>query len=175
MEETEVAVKPENHYVDNVKFYNDFVAFREANKERVAAGLRPNIPNSIGEAILKICTRLSYRYNFVNYPFREDMVSDAIANCITYIWNFDPEKSKNPFSYYTLVAYRAYLRRIKKEREIWKGKQKYIDHLKVDIFDMGNNKPSDEDDGLSKELNAAFGEFADDPVIAGGDGGGEDD
>jgi hypothetical protein len=59
---------------------------------------KPPIPNYLGECFLKIATHLSYKPNFVNYMFREDMISDGIENCVQYIHNFDPEKSKNPFA-----------------------------------------------------------------------------
>ena len=66
---------------------------------------KPPIPNYLGECFLKIATHLSYKPNFVNYMFREDMISDGIENCVQYIHNFDPEKSKNPFAYFTQVIH----------------------------------------------------------------------
>ena len=57
------------------------------------------------------------------------MVGDAIENCITYINNFKPEKSNNPFSYFTQIAYFAYLRRIAKEKKVTKLKAKYVQNL----------------------------------------------
>ena len=72
--------------------------------------------NYIGECFLKIATHLSYRPNFINYMYREDMIGDGIENCIQYIHNFDPEKSSNPFAYFTQIVYYAYLRRIAKEK-----------------------------------------------------------
>ena len=46
---------------------------------------KPPIPNYLGECFLKIATHLSYKPNFVNYMFREDMISDGIENCVQYI------------------------------------------------------------------------------------------
>ena len=63
----------------------------------------------LGECFLKIATHLSYKPNFVNYMFREDMISDGIENCVQYIHNFDPEKSKNPFAYFTQIIHYAFL------------------------------------------------------------------
>ena len=77
---------------------------------------RPRVPNYIGECFLKIATHLSYKPNFVNYMFREDMICDGIENCVQYIKNFDPEKSSNPFAYFTQIIHYAFLRRIQKEK-----------------------------------------------------------
>ena len=66
---------------------------------------KPPISNYLGSCFLKIATHLSYKPNFVNYMFREDMISDGIENCVQYIHNFDPEKSKNPFAYFTQVIH----------------------------------------------------------------------
>lgn len=154
--------KAPSHYVDNVKFWNDFVQFRIDNAERVARGERPIIPDSIGKPILEICTRLSYRFNFINYHFREEMVGDALINCVNYIWNFDPEKSKNPFSYFTLVAFRTFIRRIQKEKKIMETKMKFIEHMKIDIFNMGDINAVDNDQiQMQREIEAVLGGVAD--------------
>ena len=82
---------------------------------------RPPVTDYIAESFLKIAEHLSYRPNFMNYHYREEMVGDGIENCLMYAHNFDPEKSKNPFSYFTQIIYFAFLRRIEKEK-----KQSYI-------------------------------------------------
>lgn len=162
MKDQDIPEKNPTHYVDNPKLWNDFIQFRIDNAERVAAGLRPNIPDSIGKPILEICTRLSYRFNFINYAFREEMVGDAIEVCIRYIWNFDPEKSKNPFSYFTLVAFRAFVRRIQRERKMSDTKMKYIEHMKIDMFNMGDINAVDNDQiQLQNEIDAVLGGVAD--------------
>ena len=89
----------------------------------------PVVPDLVGAALLKIANRLSTKPNFINYTFREEMVSDGIENCINYINNFDPEKSKNPFAYFTHIIYYAFLRRIQKEK-----KQLYIKHKAIENF-----------------------------------------
>ena len=88
---------------------------------------KPPIPDIVGAALLKIANRLSTKPNFINYTFREEMVSDGIENCINYIDNFDPDKSKNPFAYFTQIIYYAFLRRIQKEK-----KQLYIKHKAIE-------------------------------------------
>ena len=74
------------------------------------------MPEYIGECFLKIGTHLSFKPNFANYTYREDMVSDGVENCLVYMHNFNPRKSRNPFGYFTSVIYYAFVRRIQRER-----------------------------------------------------------
>lgn len=112
------------HYVDNKKLYQCIVEYRTKVLESKKTGeTKPKIPEYIGHCVLLIANRLSTKPNFINYPFREEMVSDGIENCICYIDNFDPFKSDNPFAYFTQIIYFAFLRRIQKEK-----KQLYIKH-----------------------------------------------
>jgi len=64
--------------------------------------------------------------------FREDMISDGIENCVQYIHNFDPEKSKNPFAYFTQIIHYAFLRRIQKEKKQLDIKTKIIEKTGYD-------------------------------------------
>ena len=80
----------------------------------------------MGECFYKIATHLSYRPNFINYTYREEMVGDGIENCIRYAKNFNPEKSKNPFAYFTQIIYYAFLRRIAKEKKQTTIKEKIV-------------------------------------------------
>jgi hypothetical protein len=125
-----VARKKTKHYVDNVKFLEIMSKYRE---EYVQAKdndeITPQIPDFAGECFLKIAERLSHRPNFINYAFREEMVSDGIENCVMYASNFNPEKSTNPFAYFTQIIYFAFLRRIEKEK-----KQLYIKYKTMDEF-----------------------------------------
>ena len=111
-----------HHYVDNEKFYLEMCDWKEALSRAEDQG-ESKIPinNYIGECFLKIANHLSHKPNFINYPYKEEMVSDGIENCVMYAHNFNPEKSKNPFSYFTQIIYYAFLRRIDKEK-----KQSYI-------------------------------------------------
>jgi len=117
-----------NHYVDNKKLYACIVEYRQTvidAKEQKT--LRPQVPNYVGHCILMIANRLSTKPNFVNYSYREEMISDGVENCICYIDNFDPAKSSNPFAYFTQIIYYAFLRRILKEK-----KQLYIKHKSLE-------------------------------------------
>jgi len=115
--------KPTN-YIDNKKFYAEMIIYRRMYDESVAAGEpRPIVSRYIGECIMLIATRLATRPNFVGYSYKDEMISDGIENCLAYIHNFNPEKSTNPFAYFTQIIYYAFLRRIQKEK-----KQLYIKH-----------------------------------------------
>ena len=114
----------ENHYVNNNDFYAAIVEYRKVVQANQSDGLpTPPIPYYIGDCLIKIANKLSYSPNFINYTFREEMVSDGLENCVNYFHNFDPTKSTNPFSYFTQIIYYAFLRRIQKEK-----KYLYIKH-----------------------------------------------
>jgi hypothetical protein len=131
------------HYVDNkqlfavIKDYKVKVAEAKANDKP-----KPMIPNYVGECILLIAKRLSTKPNFVNYSYREEMISDGIENCISYFDNFDPEKSDNPFAYFTQIIYFAFLRRIQKEK-----KQTYIKHKTAEHSMLFNELVEQGEDG----------------------------
>ena len=109
-----------NNFIDNKELYAAFVDYRAKVDAAKEAGLPkkewPQIPNYIAKSFLDIAEHLSMRPNFSNYMYRQDMVCDAIENCIIYAHNFDPSKSKNPFSYFTQVCWYAFIRRIGKEK-----------------------------------------------------------
>ena len=125
------------HYVNNKDFLEALVIFKKQCAEAKEAGEpRPPISNYIGECFLKIATHLSYKPNFVNYMFREDMICDGIENCVQYIQNFNPAKSNNPFAYFTQIIYYAFLRRITKEKKQQSIKQKIIDNDTLKTHDV---------------------------------------
>ena len=92
----------------------------------------PQITNYLGECILKIANHLSYRPNFINYTYREEMISDGIENCLQYIDRFDPEKSSNPFAYFTQIIYYAFVRRISKEKKQQQIKEKLLKESNIE-------------------------------------------
>ena len=113
-----MAKKKSVHYVDNKAFLVAMSEWRDKCKEAEEQGeLNPPLTNYIGECFLKIANHLSYRPNFINYTYRDDMISDGIENCLQYMDNFDPAKSKNPFAYFTQIIYYAFIRRIQKEKK----------------------------------------------------------
>ena len=126
-EEEKLKPKQKPHYVDNKKFLVAMTEYRESRIKAEEEGQkRPQVTNYIGECYLKIANHLSYRPNFINYTYRDDMISDGIENCLQYMDNFDPAKSKNPFAYFTQIIYYAFIRRIQKEKKQQQVKQKMI-------------------------------------------------
>ena len=108
--------------MDNKKFLQAMIEW----KDGCVGEEQPPVTNYIGECFLKIATHLSYRPNFINYTYRDEMISDGIENSLQYIDNFDPEKSKNPFAYFTQIIYFAFIRRITKEKKQQKIKDRIL-------------------------------------------------
>ena len=151
-----MAEKKKVHYVDNKAFLAAIVERKELIKEAESVGeSKPQISNYLGECILKIANHLSYRPNFINYTYKEEMISDGIENCLQYIDNFDPEKSKNPFAYFTQIIYFAFVRRITKEKKQQKIKDRIL--KRSNISDMIAVQDHD-DDGV---YQAQYIEFLD--------------
>ena len=120
--------KSKEHYVNNKDFLHAIVRYKnKVDEAKLTGAKKPPVGEYIGGCFLKIAQHLSYKPNFVNYMFKDDMIGDGIENCITYIDNFDPEKSSNPFAYFTQIIYYAFLRRIQKEKKQVDIKNKMIE------------------------------------------------
>ena len=116
------------HYVNNKEYLAAIVAYKLSILEAEKLDQpKPRITNYLGSCFLKIATHLSYKPNFVNYMFKDDMICDGIENCVQYINNFNPEKSSNPFAYFTQIIHYAFLRRIQKEKKQLEIKTKIIE------------------------------------------------
>ena len=125
--------KEKPHYVDNKKFLEAMIEYRDrCEKAKNRNRKKPEVTNYIGECFLKIANHLSFRPNFINYTFRDDMISDGIENCLQYMDNFNPDKSKNPFAYFTQIIYYAFIRRIQKEKKQIQIKSKLIANTGVE-------------------------------------------
>jgi len=122
------AKKTKPHYVDNKVFLQAMIDWRADWTDDKKETVKPPISNYIGECFLKIANHLAYRPNFINYTYREEMVSDGIENCLQYAQNFNPEKSSNPFAYFTQIIYYAFLRRIAKEKKQTHVRNKMIEN-----------------------------------------------
>ena len=133
--------KKSEHYVNNRELLEALIVYRAKVANAKENDLpKPRITNYLGECFLKIATHLSYKPNFVNYMFREDMISDGIENCVQYINNFDPEKSRNPFAYFTQIIHYAFLRRIQKEKKQMEIKNKILEKTGYDqVFNVDDN------------------------------------
>lgn len=132
--------KRSEHYVNNKEFLAAIIDYKDQIVIAQNRDLpKPRIPNYIGECFLKIATHLSYKPNFVNYMFKDDMVCDGIENCIQYINNFNPEKSQNPFAYFTQIIHYAFLRRIQREKKQLEIKNKILERSGFDEVFVDNN------------------------------------
>jgi hypothetical protein len=133
-EESIVIEETKDHYIDNKLFYNEMVVWKQLCEEAENSDeKRPPVTEYIGMCFMNIAEHLARKGNFVNYPYKEEMISDGIENCLMYAHNFNPEKSKNPFSYFTQIIYYAFLRRIEKEK-----KQAYIKLKMTELMDDGS-------------------------------------
>lgn len=125
------------HYVNNPEFLEYMkIHIESVNKAKETKSKPPQVSDYIGECIYSIASKLANKPNFVNYPFREDMISDGIENSLQYINNFDPEKSSNPFAYFTQIIYFAFVRRIQREKKQLYTKYRFIEEfLTHDVSD----------------------------------------
>ena len=160
--------RKKQHYVNNEKFLEVMSDYREKYLQAKDNDTElPIIPDYAGECFLKIAERLSHRPNFINYAFREEMVSDGIENSVMYASNFNPEKSTNPFAYFTQIIYFAFLRRIEKEKKQLYIKYKTMEEYSsledhVDMGEMGQSETQAVSSGatpLTTDKRASIQEF----------------
>jgi hypothetical protein len=148
-----------SHYVNNKKLLEELTIHHNLVKEAKANGTKkPRISNYVGECIMLIAKKLCNRPNFMNYPFKEEMIGDGIENCLMYIDNFDPAKSSNPFAYITQIIYFAFVRRITKEKRHLYTKHKLIQNFVI----HGENYEQNEWDEIIQQTyveNEHMGEF----------------
>ena len=140
------------HYVSNKEFLAAMIEYKKSVRSAKRKKLpKPPVTNYIGECFLKIANHLSYRPNFINYTFRDDMISDGIENCLQYLDNFNPDKSNNPFAYFTQIIYYAFIRRIQKEKKQTIIKHKILTESNMDDLTL---MPGDD-----REFKNQFTEF----------------
>lgn len=132
--------KTTRNYINNNDFYEALVKYK---KDCIFASInnepKPQIPNYIGECFIKLSEGLARRPNFFGYSYRDEMISDGIENCLSYMENFDPEKTKNPFAYFTQILWWCFVRRIKKEKT-----QQYIKYKCTENFGILDESELDE-------------------------------
>lgn len=120
------------NYINNAQFYQAMKDYLASCKEAEEMDdPYPIVPNYIGECFYKIATRLASRPNFYSYSYKEEMIGDAIENCIHYVKSFNPDKSTNPFSYFTQVSWNAFIGRINKEKKQQYVKYKSMEHMVI--------------------------------------------
>jgi len=145
----EMTMKPKDkpHYVNNAEFSLAVVDYVKDATDRSSEGEpRPVVTDYIARCFLKIAEGLSHRANFVRYTYREEMVMDAVENCLKAIDNYDitkatRTKSPNAFAYFTQIAWYAFLRRIQKEKKQQDIKMKFIAESDLSLLILdGNNE-----------------------------------
>ena len=125
------------NYIDNEKFYDELVEYKKICLEAKELNLvKPTASNYIGKCILDLAMNYSYKPSFINYTYKDQMVSDAIEACIKYVSSFDPEKSKNPFAYFTTTCHNAFILRIRKEKKQAHIKTALILDSSIDVFQL---------------------------------------
>jgi hypothetical protein len=122
--------KQPKNYINNADFCDALIRYKENCIIAVESGRpEPKIPNYIGECFMKLAEGLARRPNFFGYSYKDEMVADGIENCLTYFRNFDPDKTKNPFAYFTQILWWCFVRRIQREK-----KQQYIKYKATENF-----------------------------------------
>jgi len=154
------------HYINNQEFLDALIAYQEEVAIAESKGeMKPIVPDYIGDCFIKIANHLAYKSNFINYSFRDEMILDAIENCLTYMHNFDPNKSRNPFAYFTQITYYAFVRRIQKEKRQLQTKYKYIESIDMDNLIRQIHDEGTYDNGflkyLKQQVNLAHQEMSD--------------
>jgi hypothetical protein len=129
------------NYINNRDLFDALVSYQKICKEAEDSGdEKPRVPTYIGECIWQIASRLATKPNFSGYSYKEDMIMDGVENCLLYMHNFNPEKTENPFAYFTQIIWYAFLRRIAKEK-----KQMYIRYKSSQsMLSMGGTYEGDE-------------------------------
>jgi hypothetical protein len=149
--------KEKPHYVNNAQFSQAVVDYVQSKNDAVAAGKpAPIVTNYIANCFLKICEGLSHKANFVRYTYREEMVMDAVENCLKAIENYNLEfvtRTGNPnaFAYFTQISWYAFLRRIEKEKKQQDIKIRYLTESGLaDLVESGDL------DGETQQATQAF-------------------
>ena len=155
--------KKKSNYLDNASFMEALLIYKEECVLAKNSGLpRPKVPEYIGECFLKLSTNFAKKLSFSGYSFKEDMIGDSLVNCLEYMDNFDPAKSKNPFAYFTQYVYFAFLRKIDSEKKYKTLKFKLLDNM--DIFGefsaKQENDNSEYDNTYSKYMHSNMREDA---------------
>ncbi len=154
MTEAKVSPKQRPHYVNNKDFSAAVVEYvKEVNEAKLNEQQIPVVPHYVAECLLKISGRLSHKSNFVRYTYREEMVMDAVENCLKALGNYDVDAATrggkpNAFGYFTQISWYAFLRRIQKEKKQQDLKLRYIAESGLDQFMVD----PDEDPAVAKAV-----------------------
>lgn len=151
-----------SHYVDNEKLLEALVERKKQVQAAEESGAPPpKVSEFIGECIIQIASHLAYKMNFTNYTYRDEMINDAILNCVDVVDNFNEEKSSNPFAYFTTISYFAFIRRIKIEKKGLYIKYSIARDIMMSDDELINKYGSDPQFQKMDDFIAAFEESTD--------------
>jgi hypothetical protein len=143
------------NYINNKTLYSAMIQYKNIVNEAVILNKpKPQVPNYIGQSILLINNNLAKKPNFSGYTYIQEMISDGIIDCIAAVDNFDPDRTSNPFAYFTQIAWNAFIRRIEKEK-----KHTYIKHKNFQNSYLTNNLWSE-----SENIHLKSNEYSDDVI-----------
>jgi len=165
-------IKPKDkpHYVNNAQFSQAVVDYCTTVQEaKSSSSPLPVVPDYIAQCFLKICEGLSHKANFVRYTYREEMVMDAVENCLKAIENYNIEAATrtgkpNAFAYFTQISWFAFLRRIEKEKKQQDIKMKYMEQTGVEAFldnELGDDQSAQVAQAFVDQLRTRIDEVKD--------------
>lgn len=145
-----------NHYVDNKAIHDELIGYVLAYRQAKLDGTKlPRLSNSIGKAIIDTITNFSYTHKYNGYPYREDMVLEAIYVVTKYIHNYDYEIYDNPHAYITFIGERLFWRYIKREKALFCGKQKMMKDIDISAYDTQEFDKDEDYRHILKEILVA--------------------
>ena len=125
------------NYINNERFHQLILEYHERKKQN------PNerIPEEVGAMLIKMANNLASRYTFNGYTFKDEFINDAILRAVEVFDNYDPNKFNKPFAYFTLVMWRTFLQRIKKEKQERTSRENLV--MIDEIFSLQENEDKD--------------------------------
>lgn len=152
-------MKKETHYIDNKKFHLALVERKQlVDSAKLNNDPLPHISPYIGECFLKLATNIAYKHNFNRYPYKEEMISDGIVDCIKYIDTFDVDRF-NPFAYFTSAIGNAFVRRIVREKKEGYKKFKLLMKSSLDVHALQDQDEDSEFINAFVEYMQAFNNY----------------
>lgn len=134
-------------YINGKEMYAELVIYNTLYKKSLVDGHeKPQVSKKLAHSIIQIATRLTNSYNFVNYTYKDEMISDAILKCLDKVHRFDPTISEQSFAFFTQVAWNACVNRIKIEQKESSVKARLIREKMSSEF-VSHGVDSDADDG----------------------------
>lgn len=135
--------RKKKNYINNADFYVAIINYQDLCAEALSKGKpKPPIPPYIAECFYKVATNFTnnprFRNKFAMYH-QDEMISDALLQCVEYLDRFDRNVGANPFAYFTQFCNNAFVARLDKEKK----------HLYIKL----SGAMMVEDTGVTKDTN----------------------